>query len=113
MKEGLLQRDLEESEKGELKKPWRYWLGTYQISTEHIIHKCPFLLLVCEIAQKCGKYDLHFQVHAVMVLQEAVEYYLTSFMEDANLCTIHMKCLTIMPKDSQLVHHICGEHLHY
>ena len=45
--------------------------------------------LVREIAQNCGRFDLHLlQVHAVMVLQEAVEYYLTDLLEDANLCTI-------------------------
>ena len=31
-----------------------------------------------------------------------MEYYLTSLLEDANLCPIHAKCITIMPKDSQL-----------
>ena len=49
----------------------------------------------------------------VMALQEAAEYYLTGLLEDANLCTIHMKHVMIMPKDIQLAHHICGEHHHY
>ena len=49
----------------------------------------------------------------VMALQETAEYYLTSLLEDANLCTIHGKRVTIMPKDIQLAHHICEEHLHY
>ena len=31
-------------------------------------------------------------------------------MEDANLCAIHTKRVTIMPKDIQLAHHIHGEH---
>ena len=48
-----------------------------------------------------------------MALQEAAEFYLTGLLEDVNLCTIHVKCITIMPKDIQLAHHICGEHLHY
>ena len=83
------------------------------MSTELLIHKCPFLHLVCEIAQDVGRYDLHFQVYAVMALQEAAEYYLTCLLEDMNPYMIHIKCITIMPKDIQLACHIHGEHLHY
>ena len=32
-------------------------------------------------------------------LQEACEAYLVTHFEDSNLCTIHTKCVTIMPKD--------------
>ena len=41
------------------------------------------------------------------------EGYVVRFMEDANLCAIHVKWVTIMPKDIQLAHHIWGEHLQY
>ena len=34
-------------------------------------------------------------------------------MEDANLCAIHAKRVTVMPKDIQLAHCIHVEHLHY
>ena len=47
------------------------------------------------------------------MLQEAAEAYLVGLMEDANLCAIHAKWVTIMPKDIQLAHHIWGEHLQY
>ena len=104
--------------KGLMKRPQKYWAGTvavheiyqYQMSTKFLICKCPFMRLVCEIAQDCGWYDLCFQVPAVMALQEAAEYYLTGLLEDANLCTIHMKFITIMSKDIQLACHICREH---
>ena len=104
-----------------MKKPQRYWPGMvaphkthqYQMSTELLICKCPFMHLVPKITQDCGKHDLCFQVHAVMALQEVAQYYLTSFLEDANLCAIHAKCITIMPKDIQLAHHIHGDHLYY
>ena len=66
-----------------------------------------------EIALEVGKYDLHFQDHAIICLQEAAEAYLVGLMEDANLCAIHAKRVTIMPKDIQLAWHICGEHLQY
>ena len=45
------------------------------------------------------------------MLQEAAEAYVVSLMEDTNLCTIHAKRVTIMPKDAQVAHHIQGEHL--
>ncbi|AET05407.1 core histone H2A/H2B/H3/H4 [Medicago truncatula] len=41
--------------------------------------------------------------HAVLaVLQEAAEAYLVGLFEDTNLCAIHAKRVTIMPKDIQL-----------
>ena len=44
-----------------------------------------------------------------MALQEASEAYLISLFEDSNLCTIHAKHYTIMPKDIQLTRRIRGE----
>ena len=72
-----------------------------------------FMASPCEIALELGKYDLHFQGSTIICLQEAAEAYLVSLMEDANLCTIHAKRVTIMPKDIQLAHCIWGEHLQY
>ena len=54
-----------------------------------------------------------FQVHAVLTLKEAEEAYLVRLLEDTNLCTIHAKHITIIPRDIQLTCHIHGEHLHY
>ncbi|KAI5616010.1 histone [Silurus asotus] len=91
---------------GGVKKPHRYQPGTvalrgirrYQKSTELLIRKLPFQLLVREIAQDF-KTDLRFQSSAVMALKEASEVYLVGLFEDTNLCTMHAKRLTIMPKD--------------
>ena len=80
---------------------------------ELLIWKRPFSQLVCEIALEVGKYDLHFQVHAILCLQEAAEAYLVGLMEDMDLCAIYTKRVTIMPKDIQLVQCICGELLCY
>ena len=44
-----------------------------------------------------------------MALQEAREAYLVGLFEDINLCAIHAKCVTIMPKDIQLSRRIRGE----
>ena len=106
---------------GKVKKTRKYWPGTvalqeiwwFQKSTELLIRKLPFSQLVHEIALQVSKSDLSFQGSAIICLQEAAEVYVVGLMEDANLCTIHVKWVTIMPKDIQLAHHIRGEHLKY
>ncbi|KAL8574415.1 hypothetical protein ACOMHN_020398 [Nucella lapillus] len=80
----------------------------YQKSTELLIRKLPFQRLVREIAQDF-KTDLRLQSSAVMALQEASEAYLVGLFEDTNLCAIHAKRVTIMPKDIQLARRIRGE----
>ena len=56
-----------------------------------------------------GENDLRFQSSAVMALQEAAEAYLVSLFEDTNLCAIHAKRVTIMPRDMQLARRIRNE----
>ena len=100
---------------GGVKKPHRYRPGTvalreirrYQKSTELLIRKLPFQRLVREIAQDF-KTDLRFQSSAVSALQEASEAYLVGLFEDTNLCAIHAKRVTIMPKDIQLARRYIG-----
>jgi histone H3 len=103
-----------------VKKPHRFRPGTvalreirrYQKSTELLIRRQPFNRLVREIAQDyitpngAGE---RFQASAVLALQEASEAYLTALFEDTNLCAIHAKRQTIMPKDIQLARRIRGE----
>lgn len=101
---------------GGVKKPHRWRPGTvaireirrYQKSTELLLRKLPFQRLVREIAQDF-KNDLRFQGTAILALQEASEAYLVSLFEDTNLCAIHAKRVTIMPKDIQLARRIRGE----
>jgi histone H3 len=83
-------------------------VSKYQKSTELLIRKAPFQRLVREIAQDF-KNDLRFQSTAVLALQEASEAYLVGLFEDTNLCAIHAKRVTIMPKDIQLARRIRGE----
>ncbi|KAG5678837.1 hypothetical protein PVAND_008471 [Polypedilum vanderplanki] len=118
------QLDIRAAKKGDqsmslqFKKPRRFRPGTvalreirrYQKSTELLIRKLPFQRLVREIAQDY-KTDLRFQSSAVLALQEAAEAYLVGLFEDTNLCAIHAKRVTIMPKDIQLARRIRGERL--
>jgi histone H3 len=101
---------------GGIKKPRRFRPGTvalreirkYQKNTDLLIKKAPFQRLVREIAQ--GYQDqIRFQLSAVAALQEASEAYLVGLFEDTNLCAIHAKRVTIMPKDIQLARRIRGE----
>ena len=102
--------------RGGVKKPHRYRPGTvalreirkYQKSTDLLIRKAPFQRLVREIAIEI-KSDLRFQSTAVLALQEAAEAFLVKLFEDANLCCIHGKRVTIMPKDIQLARRIRGD----
>ena len=67
-----------------------------------------FHRLVHDIAQDF-KTDLRFQSSVVMAIQEACEAYLVGLFEDTNICAIHAKRVTIMPKDMQLARRIRGE----
>ena len=101
---------------GRLIKPHRYRAGTvalkdirhFQGSTALLIRKLPFQRVVREIAQDY-KTDLRFQSAAILCLQEATEAYLVRLFDDANLCAIHARRVTIMPKDILLARQIRGE----
>ena len=98
------------------RKVQRYRPGTvalreirrYQRSSELLIRRMPFQKLVREIAQVHNPY-LRFQSGATLALQESAEAYLVGLLEDSNLCAIHAKRVTIMPKDMQLGRWIRGE----
>ena len=80
----------------------------YQKSTELLIRKLPFQRLVRQIAQEF-KQELRFQSTAILALHEAGEAFLVGLFEDTNLCAMHAKRVTIMPKDMQLARRIRGE----
>ena len=91
---------------GGIKKPHRFRPGTvalreirrYQKSYDLLLRKLPLQRLVREIAQNF-KTELRFQASAIAALQEAAEAYLVGILEEANLCAIHAKRVTLMPKD--------------
>ncbi len=104
---------------GGVKKPHRYRPGTvalreirfYQRSTDLLIRRAPFQKLVRELAQSYGEHstEWRFQTSALHALQEAAEAYIISLFEDANLCALHAKRVTLMPKDMQLARRIRGD----
>ena len=101
---------------GGIKKPHRYRPGTvalreirrYQKSTDLLIRKLPFQRLVRELTQEV-RGDLRFQSTSLLAAHEASEAYLVGLFEDTNLCAIHAKRVTIMPKDIQLSRRIRKE----
>ena len=98
------------------KRKHRYRPGTLafreirhdQKKTDLLIRKAPFARLVKEIAQEF-MVEIRFRGSAISALQEAAEAYLVGLFEDTNLCAIHAKRITIMPRDIQLARCIRGE----
>ncbi len=107
---------------GGVKKPHRYCPDTvalrqihkYQKSTDLPIRKAPFQRLVREIYGDVARLspipsDYKWQGSSILALQEASEAYHVGLFEDTNLCALHAKRKTIMPKDMQLAKLIHGE----
>eukprot|EP00804_Cyclotella_cryptica_P004735 CCRYP_016233-RB/>CCRYP_016233-RB protein AED:0.02 eAED:0.02 QI:0/-1/0/1/-1/0/1/0/148 len=109
---------------GGVKKPHRYRPGTvalreirrYQKSTDLLIRKVPFQRLAREVLQdlnRPGSYPHftaeRFQATSLLAIQESVEAFSVGLFEDANLCAIHARRVTIMPKDMQLALRIRGD----
>ena len=80
----------------------------FQKSTELLIQKRPFYQLVMEVLQAEKSWFI-IQASAVMALHETSEAYLIHLLEDSHICTIHVKRITIMPKDIYLTKQIHGE----
>jgi histone H3 len=104
---------LSQSSQSTPRKKRRYRPGTlalreirhFQTTTMHLIRHLPFQRLVRQIAHEFNN-SLRFQRSAMEALQEASEAFLVGMFEDANLCAIHARRVTIMPKDLQLVRRI-------
>ena len=80
----------------------------YQKQTTSLLPRAPFHRLVRHICRDIDS-DLRFQSQALVALQEAAEAYLTGVFEDANLCAIHAKRVTLMKKDMELARRIRGD----
>jgi histone H3/H4 len=78
----------------------------YQKTVDLLIRKLPFVRLCKEILNDFNDRDhgvTRFQTGAVACMQEAVEALAVTLFENANLCALHAKRVTVMPKDFQLV----------
>lgn len=80
----------------------------YQRNTELLLRRLPFARLVKEVQTYFFRKEFRWQAQAMLALQEAAEAHLVGLFEDANLCTIHAKRVTVMPKDMQLARRIRG-----
>ncbi|XP_061174644.1 uncharacterized protein LOC133183751 [Saccostrea echinata] len=101
---------------GGIKQPrrWRPSLGVlldirrYQRTTNLLIPKMAFQRVVKSITNT--NFDgIKFQTAALHALQEACEDFVVSVFADTNLCALHGKRVTILPKDMQLALRIRGK----
>jgi histone H3/H4 len=80
----------------------------FQRTTDLLIRRLPFARVTKEICDAVTTTPMRWQASAIMALQEAAETYLVGLFEDSNLCAIHAKRITIMPKDMHLARRIRG-----
>jgi histone H3 len=77
----------------------------YQKSTKPLMRKRPFSLRVRESGQLILA-TARFERQAVEAMQEITEAYMVRLIEDAMLCAIHAKRVTLMAKDLVLARRI-------
>jgi len=82
-----------------------------QATSNLLIPRSPFSRLVREIAtaSTIDNIPVRFHVGALKALQEATEAYITGLFEDANLCCIHTRRVTLMVRDIKLALRLRGE----
>nr|XP_029122659.1 histone H3.3 type c isoform X3 [Elaeis guineensis] len=74
-----------------------------------LIPFAPFVRLVKEITSFYSRDVSRWTAEALFAIQEATECYIHGLFEDANLCAIHAKRVTLMIKDIQLARRIGGK----
>ena len=79
-----------------------------QKTTDLLIPMLPFARVVREITQDYELEPLRWTPAAMSAMQEATEDLLVHLMEDTNLCAIHAKRVTIMPRDMALARRLRG-----
>lgn len=101
---------------------YRYRPGTralkeirrFQNTTDLLLPKLPFARLVKEITgdywptNQFGVKDFRYSVEALLAMQTAAEAYLVGLFEDALMCTLHAKRVTLQVRDIQLARRIRG-----
>ena len=87
-------------------------IAYYQKRVKLLIRKLAFQRVVREIGQDgmiVSMPDCRWQSNAILALQEGAEAFIIGLYEDANLCALHAKRVTLMPKDMHLAQKIRGE----
>ncbi|KAK4537333.1 hypothetical protein CDCA_CDCA12G3358 [Cyanidium caldarium] len=83
----------------------------FQKSTQLLLRRLPFARVVRELCERIfGTTIFRWQASALEALQTAAEDYLVRLFEDSNLCAIHARRVTIMPRDIALARRIRGYH---
>eukprot|EP00922_Rhytidocystis_sp_ex-Travisia-forbesii_P073030 GHVS01108849.1.p1 GENE.GHVS01108849.1~~GHVS01108849.1.p1 ORF type:complete len:238 (+),score=55.86 GHVS01108849.1:209-922(+) len=82
----------------------------YQNSTDLLLPKNPFSRVVREVTQRHDKPDVTYRYTpgAMAALQTAAEVYLVGVLEDARLCNLHAKRVTLQAKDLHLARRLRG-----
>ncbi|XP_052525904.1 histone H3-like centromeric protein A [Tympanuchus pallidicinctus] len=81
----------------------------YQSSTALLLRRQPFARVVREICLLFTRgVDYKWQAMALLALQEAAEAFLVHLLEDAYLCSLHARRVTLYPKDLQLARRLRG-----
>ncbi|KAL7056905.1 hypothetical protein AAHC03_019215 [Spirometra sp. Aus1] len=81
-----------------------------QRSTDRLIRRLPFARLIRSILIDIHPAGVMFRWQGIAIdaLQEAAEALLVTLFSDANLCALHAKRVTVMPKDFFLLRKLNG-----
>lgn len=85
-----------------------YQIKKLQTTDRTMLPKAPFRRLVKDVAEEFQEIEHYWQETAMDVLQIAAQDYMTGLFEDAYLCAVHCKRVTLMLKDLQLARRIRG-----
>ncbi len=102
-----------------VKKTHRFRPGTValreirklQASVDLVLRKAPFYRLVKEVSAQWVNTPVRFTRAAMDAVQEATESYVTGVLADSNLCALHARRVTVMPRDIHLARRLRGERI--
>ena len=79
-------------------------------TTHLLIPRLPFSRCVRDVLNSLHPRgnEFRWQLAGLQCLQEAAEAYLVGILSDANLCSLHAKRVTLMPRDLQLILRLRG-----
>ncbi|XAR62982.1 hypothetical protein NMG60_11022754 [Bertholletia excelsa] len=81
----------------------------FQRTCNLVIPAAPFIRTVKEISNFHSSEVNRWTAEALVAIQEAAEDYLVHLFEDAMLCAIHAKRVTLMKKDWELARRLGGK----